>query len=198
MENEPINYLKLSKKNQKINSKPLKSNDDYKKQLELLALDWYSVNEKLKNLISEVSSIIESSGNFIITNEGDIIGFEFTDNKNKTYNNLFNYYHSRTFDYDKISKYIHKFNETLEKTFNQGISPLYYNNVINNMSIEIESIRNGKSRLDYLFKELGDKINETYIMNFKNKKKIILKIIVTNFILKINSIPWMKLMKLFI
>ena len=172
MENKPIIHLKQSKnKNHQENYKEsLKSNHDIKVKLEFLMLDLPSIKAKQEKLMSEVSLIIKNSDHFIVNNNGDIIGFELIDYKNKLHNNLFEYYKSRTLDYNQISKHIHESNKTLEEAFNKDMLRTSYKNDLHNISRETESISNGKSILDYLFKELGDKINRIYTLNFKNKK----------------------------
>ena len=171
MENEPIYHLEKQKESNKnkMSAKQIINGINRRTKYEK------NITKHLDRVNREFIKIEKNIRNVIIDDNGDIQGFKFTDRK-KTYNELSDYYCSRSKFYNRALKFLYNINKLIRasssniKTYNQ-VGKDNNEKLLAMQSNTLSYIK----LLDQSINSLNKELNDIYNINFDNVNNHVIK-----------------------
>ncbi len=134
-----------------------------------------NINKNLEKVTKEFIKIEKNIRNVIIDYNGDIQGFKFTDRK-KTYNELSDYYCSRSKFYNRALEFLYNINKLIRAS-SSNIKK--YNQVGKDNNKKLLAMQSNTlsyiKLLDQSINSLNKELNDIYNINFDNVNNHVIK-----------------------
>ena len=177
MENEPISYLEKQKESNetKLSAAQIKNGINRWAKFEK------NINKNLERITKEFIKIKNNIRNVIIDANGGIQGFKFTDRK-KIYNELSDYYCSRSKFYNRALIFLYNVNKLIKASSGDIQTYVKVGKDNNEKLITMQSrILSSKNLLDQSIKSLNNELHDIYNLNFDNVNNAIIKQVQNHF-----------------